>query len=198
MRMKFITILSLLTPLLLSADTGQFVRIELQGGKRILTLAEVKVIAGGKNVAPAGKASQSSVASGGVPARAIDGKTDASYESNGLTHTNEQKDPWWELDLGKPVAIDQIEIYNRGDGLEDRLEAFTLSVLDAQRKEVFKREDVGTPREVVRFEIKEKGKAVYLDRKGKVQAAVPPPVTIPAGYKDPAPFAFMENDVVAV
>lgn len=37
----------------------RFVRIELPGDKRILTLAEVEVFVAGKNIAPGGKATQS-------------------------------------------------------------------------------------------------------------------------------------------
>ena len=47
-------------PTLATGKPARFVRIELPGDKRVLTLAEVEVISGGKNVASGGKASQSS------------------------------------------------------------------------------------------------------------------------------------------
>ncbi|MFP6907486.1 MAG: discoidin domain-containing protein, partial [Verrucomicrobiota bacterium] len=181
MTWKIISLSTLLVPVLLAAETGRYIRVELSGSRRVLTLAEVQVMSGGKNVAPSGKASQSSTAHGGDARRGVDGNTDPSYTGNGQTHTNEENKPWWELDLGKPVPIEQVAIYNRSDGgLGTRLDGFTLRILDASRKEVFTRTGVGAPKEIVRFEIKDKGKAFYVDRKGKVQKPVPQPVAIPA------------------
>src|SRR4030095_2813377 len=51
---------------------ARFVRVELPGKDRILSLAEVEVFSGGKNIATKGTASQSSIDYGGEPARAID------------------------------------------------------------------------------------------------------------------------------
>jgi len=43
-------------------------------------------------------------------------------------HTDAQANPWWQVDLGEPVALDRILIYNRCDGqVEDR--ASRLKVL---------------------------------------------------------------------
>ena len=47
-----------------------------------------------------GQARQSSTGYGGDASRAIDGNTSGTFGSGGQTHTAEnQKDPWWELDL---------------------------------------------------------------------------------------------------
>src|SRR5262249_33258439 len=62
---------------------GRYVRIELPGKKRTLTLAEVQVFSDGLNIAPRGKATQSSTAHGGNAARAIDGNTSGSYGDGG-------------------------------------------------------------------------------------------------------------------
>jgi hypothetical protein len=64
---------------LTTGKPARFVRIELPGDKRILTLAEVEVISGGKNVAKGGKATQSSTNGGAVAARALDGNKDPEY-----------------------------------------------------------------------------------------------------------------------
>ena len=45
---------------------ARYLRIEIPGDNKILTLNEVEIISGGKNVARQGKATQSSVGSGGV------------------------------------------------------------------------------------------------------------------------------------
>ncbi len=132
---------------------GRFVRVELPGQRRTLTLAEVEVMSDGRNVARQGKASQSGVAHGGEAKRAIDGNTQGSYNAGGQTHTPEDRpNPWWEVDLGAEYPIDAITIYNRTDGdLGNRLDGFTLRVLDSSRNEVFRREKLPAP----------KGKATY-------------------------------------
>jgi hypothetical protein len=66
---------------------ARFGRIELPGDKRILTLAEVEVMSGGKNIARSGKATQSSTSAGGVPERGIDGNKDFDWGKGGHTHT---------------------------------------------------------------------------------------------------------------
>jgi hypothetical protein len=79
---------------------GRYVRIELPGKQRILSLAEVQVFAGGENVAPKGTATQSSVAFDGPAKLAIDGNTNGNYfESKSVTHNNQEDNPWWEVDL---------------------------------------------------------------------------------------------------
>ncbi|MCY3024655.1 MAG: discoidin domain-containing protein [Planctomycetota bacterium] len=121
----------------LPAVRGRFVRIENLGRNRILSLAEVQVFSDGKNVAPAGKASQSSVACGGDPHRAIDGKTDGVYNNGSVTHTSEQENPWWEVDLGAEKDIEALVIWNRTEACMDRLRDFRVSVLDSSRKTVW-------------------------------------------------------------
>jgi putative heme-binding domain-containing protein len=130
--------------------TGRFVRIELPGAQRTLTLAEVEVYSSGVNVARGGKASQSSTAHGGDAGKAIDGNTSGSYGDGGQTHTREgTRNPWWEVDLGAEHPIEQIVVYNRTDGnLGQRLKDFTLKVLDADRRVVF--EKAGNPAPAVK------------------------------------------------
>ncbi len=196
---------------------ARFVRIELPADKRILTLAEVEVISGGKNVAASGKASQSSTNSGGIAARAIDGNKDPDWGKGGQTHTTNagEKDPWWELDLGQPLAVEKVQVWNRA-GFESRLAGFTLKLLDADRKEVFRVSDVAAP-ESLEIDVKNQGKLTYLTYAGKpgqpaaqgtagkdskkqpAPAANEPALAdVPADHRDPAPFAFKKDEVVAI
>jgi mono/diheme cytochrome c family protein len=49
-------------------------------------------------------------------------------------HTQQEENPWWQVDLGQSLPLDRITIYNRGDGVAER--AAHLQVLvsdDAQR-----------------------------------------------------------------
>ncbi len=196
-----------------SDKPAQFVRVELPGNKRILTLAEVEVISGGKNIAKSGKAKQSSDGAGGVASRGIDGNKDPVYGKGGQTHTSNSgsSNPWWELDLGKEQKIEKIQIWNRADGLESRLDNFTLSLLDAKKKPVFVKNAVRAPDGSVTIETKPKGKTTYLTHAGKPgkpakagsksssssSSKDPELADVPADHKD-KPFKFQKEDTVAI
>jgi putative membrane-bound dehydrogenase-like protein len=202
--------------LLATGKPARFVRIELPGDRRILTLAEVEVISGGKNVAREGRAAQSSTDHGGDGARAIDGNKDPEFAKGGQTHTQDggTTAPWWEVDLGREVDVERVAVWNRS-GYEKRLDGFTLTLLDADRKPVFRAANYAAPESMV-IDVKQQGKATYLafdGKSGKPGMAAQgggaaqakgdgKPETgladVPADYRDPAPFAFMKGDVVAV
>ena len=128
--------------------TARFVRIELPGNGRTLTLAEVEVFSGGANVARKGRATQINTSNGGDASRAIDGNASGTFGDGGQTHTNEgTANPWWELDLGGPVSIERIVVHNRAEGdLGTRLDGFTLRLLDEGRGESFRRDKQPAPR----------------------------------------------------
>jgi putative heme-binding domain-containing protein len=134
---------------------GRYIRIELTGAHRTLTLAEVEVFSDGKNVARRGTASQKNTSNGGDAARAIDGNKDGSYSAGGQTHTQEQtKDPWWEVDLGADYPIDAVVVWNRTEGaLGKRLEGFAIRVLDANRHIVFEKLKQPAPAEKAAFDV---------------------------------------------
>jgi len=126
---------------------GRYVRVEIPQQGSILSLAEVQVFAGGKNLAPLGEARQSSTAYDGPAGLAIDGNTDGHYSrAKSTTHTNGKDQPWWEVDLTQDRAIDRIVIWNRTDtpAISRRLRDFRVTVLDANRKVVWTR-DVKQP-----------------------------------------------------
>src|SRR5262245_31612936 len=126
--------------------TGRFVRVEIPGENKILSLAEVQVFSGGENVARKGHAEQSSTDYDGQPARAIDGNTEGDYfKANSVTHTRAEANPWWEVKLAEPRPVDQITIWNRTDGgVGVRLANFRVSVLDDDHKVVWQ-QDVAEP-----------------------------------------------------
>ena len=198
---------------------ARFVRLELPGAKRILTLAEVEVISGGKNIASGGKATQSSTNGAAVAARALDGNKASDYGKDGQTHTSNagENNPWWEVDLGSAVDVEKVQVWNR-DSLANRLDGFTLKLLDAERKDVFVANGIAAPQSMI-IDIKNQGKFTYLTFDGKPGTAVakgdspkpskstkpdqpaskePALADVPADYRDPAPFAFKKNDVVAI
>lgn len=135
--------------------TGRFVRIELPGKMKALTLAEVEVYSNGQNVALKGKATQQNTAHGGNAKRAIDGNKSGKYEDGGQTHTSEaSENPWWEVDLGSDFPIESILIYNRTDGFfYRRLNGFNLKVLDASRKTVWEQTKQAAPEKMGQYDI---------------------------------------------
>jgi len=144
---------------------GRYVRIELPG-RGTLTLAEVEVMSGGVNVARKGRASQKNTAHGGDASKAIDGNKSGSYGDGGQTHTEENTGrPYWEIDLGEEMPIDEVVIYNRTDSdLGKRLNSFTLSVLDNSRNETFKQQDLPAPQKSAKFELAGGGPGATIRR----------------------------------
>ncbi|HEY0076954.1 MAG TPA: DUF1553 domain-containing protein [Abditibacteriaceae bacterium] len=122
---------------------ARFVRIELKG-KQFLQLAEVQVFSNGENIAPRGEARQSSTYLDAEAKRAIDGNTAGEYDKGSVSHTQEGKDLWWEVDLKSEVALDNVVVWNRVE-VPERLEGFRLVALDANRREVWSKENNPTP-----------------------------------------------------
>ena len=119
--------------------SGRFVRVELPGKDKILSLAEVQVFRGSENVARRGEAKQVSTAFEGPANLAIDGKTDGRYnEAKSTTHADRGDDPWWEVDLKSSGPVDRVVVWNRTDnGLHTRLSDFRVVLLDEARKPVW-------------------------------------------------------------
>ena len=147
------------------APKVRFIRIALP---RIgtLSLAEVQVFSGGKNIAPTGKATAIDTAAGGTPDRAIDGNTDGDYSHNSVTHTSVEIDsPWLEVDLGSEQPVESVTVWNRTDfNLEARLDGFELTALDASRQVLFTKSGVPAPKQSVQT-------ALHDNAEGKLRCA---------------------------
>jgi azurin len=117
---------------------ARYLRIALPGSVRDLSLSEVQIMSAGVNVARGARATQSSVVAGGTvggqASAAIDGNSDGGEAS--ASFTNDQRDPWWEIDLGEPRAIDSVTLWNRTDVPPSTRDGFHLSVMDAERQPV--------------------------------------------------------------
>ena len=114
---------------------ARYVRIELEGNNA-LSLAEVQVLRA-ENIAWKKQASQSSTAYGGDANRALDGNTNSSYSQNSVTHTNFEKQAWWQVDLGRSEQVGLVRLFNRGDGeLAKRLSNFDVILYDEKGQEV--------------------------------------------------------------
>ena len=137
---------------------ARFVRVELPGKGRVLPLAEVEVISGGRNVAASGTASQTPASGGTDPARAIDGNNAGNPAAGSIAQTGTGDDPWWELDLGTALPLERVVVWGRL-GEEATPAGLRVVALDAQRQAVFETvlrdaprpsqtADIGGPRDI--------------------------------------------------
>ena len=126
---------------------GRFVRVEIVDRAEFLSLAEVQVFQGNDNLAPKGKATQSTTAFGGPANLATDGNTDGDFQkAKSTTHTENEKNPWWQVELAEPTSIERIVVWNRTDGeVGSRLKGYRVSILDEQQQPVWKQDIAEAP-----------------------------------------------------
>ena len=134
---------------------GRFVRVSLEGNKKMIHLAEVEIFSNGSNIASEGVASQNSTGFGGPAGLAIDGDTNGFYQNGSVSHTAVGKDPWFEVDLKSIRPIDSIAIWNRMDkGTENRLQGYHITVLDEGRNVVWEKSPEDFPKPSTIFSLK--------------------------------------------
>lgn len=144
-----------LTPPQGTALAGRFVRIELPGKGKMLSLAEVQAFQGNDNIATKGEAKQSSTDYDGPAKLAIDGNTDGRFnEAKSTTHTAASDDPWWELDLKSEQKLDRLVIWNRTDNeVGVRLSNFKISVLNEKHEPVWQQDVAAPPKPNTEFSL---------------------------------------------
>ena len=130
-----------------AALTGRFVRVELPGKGKFLSLAEVQVFQGTENIALRGQAQQISTAYEGPANLAIDGNTNGEYfAAKSTTHTAPGDDPWWEVDLKSEQRLERIVVWNRTDGgTSERLANFRIVVLNDKHEPVWEQIAAASP-----------------------------------------------------
>ena len=85
-----------------------------------------------QNLAIGESASQSSTYGNGGAGLAVDGNTTGNSPwTADLQHTQNQSQPWWEVDLGQLSEIQSIQLYNRTSGFQDRLKNFYILLSSA-------------------------------------------------------------------
>ncbi|NUW34611.1 discoidin domain-containing protein [Nonomuraea sp. SMC257] len=109
---------------------ARYVRVQLGGSDRPLSLAEVQVFA--NDLALYKPATQSSTGTGGGNAEwANDGNTNGRYSDSSVSHTVAgEANPWWQVDLGSVQAVNGIKMWNRTDCCTDRLRDFYVFASD--------------------------------------------------------------------
>ena len=114
---------------------GRYVRVQLSGTE----LPEPGRGAGLRHRGPA----LSNLAQGKVAAQsstlprhslaasaAVDGNTDGNFFDGSVTATNQDANPWWQVDLGASAAVSSIVIWNRTDCCGSRLGDYWVFVSD--------------------------------------------------------------------
>ena len=89
--------------------------------------------AGGEitNIALGKVAVQSSVCCGNAFAsRAVDGNTEGNYNHGSVTHTNNEDQPYWRVDLGRSCVVQKVVVFNRVDCCGDRLQNYDVFLED--------------------------------------------------------------------
>ena len=72
----------------------------------------------------------STYAGSAVSSRAVDGNTSGNYFNRSVTHTNQENDPFWQVDLGSIQPVGEIKVFNRTDCCSDRLKNYYVFVSD--------------------------------------------------------------------
>lgn len=84
------------------------------------------------NLARGKPATQSSnyIYGNAVAALAVDGNTDGKFNNGSVTHTQENMNAWWQVDLQSVQQVAVVTLYNRTDCCMERLSNFKLLVSD--------------------------------------------------------------------
>ncbi|KAL5254989.1 hypothetical protein ACHWQZ_G014437 [Mnemiopsis leidyi] len=111
---------------------GNFVKVRTP--RQYLTLCEVEVIGYEdddlENIAANGRATQDSTGWNGKADRAIDGNEAGDYWQGSCSHNGDLEDGWWNLDIESAKVIDHVEIHNREDCCQERLNGVKVYVDD--------------------------------------------------------------------
>ncbi|MCL4180472.1 MAG: DUF1553 domain-containing protein [Verrucomicrobia bacterium] len=147
---------------------ARYVRIELPGPRRVLSLAEVEVLRAGVNYAMGGAASQSSTNGVASSDLAVDGKADGDYAVGSVSETLPEDAPWWEVDLGAEQAIEEIVVWNRTDnGLGTRMTDFKVVALGSNREEVWGKSVGAAPNPAVYLRLPAETELVLQNRSSR-------------------------------
>nr|XP_006818003.1 PREDICTED: uncharacterized protein LOC102801828 [Saccoglossus kowalevskii] len=89
--------------------------------------ADLPVCRESVNIAYNRSTSQSSTDYGGMSSLAVDGNIDSRYSGGSCTHTAQQDNPWWQINLGDVYDEVTVVIYN-GAEYADRLDGADVSI----------------------------------------------------------------------
>lgn len=148
--------------------------IRFENGFMILRVDrnETTNVSNGTNLALDGQAAQSSTGYGGSASRAIDNNIDGVFRNRSVTHTNNESNEWWQVELEQTSTIDQIIIHNRTDSCcVNRLSEFSVSVLNEDNDVVWTQFYTQMSSRSLTIDVSAKGKTVRVSQKGTLSLA---------------------------
>ncbi|XP_039886600.1 fucolectin-5-like [Simochromis diagramma] len=103
-----------------------------------------------QNVALRGKATQSTCMSTVLSAAyaAIDGNRDSDLRHGSCSHTDQQTDPWWRVDLLESYIVTSLTITNRGDCCHEELNGLEIHIGNSLNNDGLNNPKVGKISEV--------------------------------------------------
>ncbi|KAK1799075.1 hypothetical protein P4O66_007341 [Electrophorus voltai] len=127
---------------------GRYVNVMLPTENKYLLICELEVYAIDAdyifskkvNLALKGRATQSSLKKGdsagfGLAQHAIDGNRNPDLNKGSCSHTEQEKDPWWRIDLLGKHFITSVSLTNRGDCCANRLNGTVIHVGNSLKSE---------------------------------------------------------------
>lgn len=78
---------------------------------------------------------QSSLFDHGFSHLAVDGNIHGNYLANEATHTNEEENSWWQVDLLQSYALDTLSIWNRTECCSEDLSEYYILISDSDMKD---------------------------------------------------------------
>lgn len=83
-----------------------------------------------ENVALRGTATQSHATDNirGAALNAIDGNHDSHFLGSSCTHTQDETNPWWRVDLHESYIVTSVTVTNRGDCCHERLNGLEIHI----------------------------------------------------------------------
>jgi len=100
-------------------------------------------------------ATMSSYYKGTNPYMAINGNTSDNQPWPNSVHTA-VKGGWWEVDLGRPVDVKRVVVYNRPDCCEDRLSGAELTLIDREHRTVLTKTLTSARRQEFNIDVEKK------------------------------------------
>ena len=81
-------------------------------------------------------ASQKNECCGGKASRAVDGNANGHWGRGTSSHTAQNRNVWWQVDLGKTYPVYMVLVHNRQDTAHDRIDNVKVYVVNGNQKQL--------------------------------------------------------------
>ena len=164
-------------------DNATYIRIEIPGKNKTISISELELIANGKNAAKGQKATSSSTSKNSK----ITSINDGAVKTNSVFNTNSEENPWIEISLKRNAVASEISIYSNLDKKSyQQIDGFSIILLDRQKKEVYRLDNLKAPKHHLTIIPTKNPTLKYFDA-AKPEHQPKPSFDIIAGPKHAAP-----------